>query len=151
MAACYNTILVPAVERETLFAAIDDALHRLGCRTVFREEPASYEDGFRYRSVQVIFGGQSGGSPWVPLSSWGDVFSCKFPEWYRRNPLAMALSWSLNPVIYLFTYDAGYVVGYSIFKGGQQVEAMFPDLQIGLAVGRVCYPTGTARVAVNAR
>jgi len=36
----------------------------------------------------------------------------------------MALSYTLGPVIYLFTYDAGFVAGYSIFKGGQQVEAM---------------------------
>src|SRR5262245_48235257 len=124
MGACYNTILVPAVEREKLFSMIGDALFRLDYRIVHREEPASYTDGFHYPSVQMIFGGPAGDGPWVPLSSWGDGIPCEFPEWYRRNPLAMALSWSLSPVIYLFTYNAGYVAGYSIFKGGQQVEAM---------------------------
>ncbi len=72
----------------------------------------------------MIFGGPPGDSPWVPLSSWGDGIPCKFPEWYRTNPLAMALSYTLGPVIYMFTYDAGLVAGYSIFNGGQQVEAI---------------------------
>jgi hypothetical protein len=124
MAACYNTILVPSAERETIFAAIADALHLLGYRVVHREEPSSYSDGFQYYSVEMIFGGPPGDSPWVPLSSWGDGMLCKFPQWYRMNPLAMALSYTVSPVIYLFTHDAGLVAGYSIFKGGQQVEAM---------------------------
>jgi hypothetical protein len=123
MGACYNTILVPAVEREDVVAAISDALGRLGRRIVHREEPAAYEDGFHYRSVMMIFVGPSGTSPWVPLSCWGDGLPGKFPDWYRTNPLAMSLSVSLSPVVYLFSYDAGYVAGYSIFEGGQQVEA----------------------------
>src|SRR5947209_3937489 len=124
MAASYNTILVPVADRETVITAIADALRRLGQRMVYREVPASYADGFQYRSVQMIFGGPQGTSRWVPLSSWGDGIPTKFPEWYRTNPLAMALSCILSPVIYLFTYDAGLVAGYSIFKDGQQVEAL---------------------------
>jgi hypothetical protein len=35
----------------------------------------------------------------------------------------MALSHTVRQVVYLFTYDAGYCAGYSIFKGGRQMEA----------------------------
>ncbi|MBC7821695.1 MAG: hypothetical protein IAG10_32825 [Planctomycetaceae bacterium] len=114
---------MPSVDREPVLAAIGDALDQLGYRIVHREEPSRYEDGFQYRSVQTIFVGPSGGSRWVPLSSWGDGLPCEFPDWYRRNPLAMSLSRSLSPIIYLFTDNAGAVAGYSIFTDGQQVEA----------------------------
>jgi hypothetical protein len=123
MGACYNTILVPAAEREVVLVAISDALQRLGRRVAHHEAPLTYEDGFHYRSARMIFVGPRGESRWVPLSSWGDSLPCPFPAWYRTNPLAMALSRSLSPVLYLFSYDAGCVAGYSIFEGGQQVEA----------------------------
>lgn len=140
MAACYNMILVPAEERETVFAAVADALWRLDCRVVHREEPASYREGFQYRSVEMIFGGPPGGSRWVPLSSWGDGMLCRFPEWYRRNPLAMALSHTLSPAIYLFTYDAGFVAGYSVLEKGEQVEAMSLPWREELPLGEFTPP-----------
>jgi hypothetical protein len=123
MGACYNTILVPAVEQEPVLAAIRDALERLCCRLVHREEPAPDDGGFHYRSVRMVFVGRPGRSGWLQLSSWGDGLSCPFPNWYRKNPLAMALSWNLSPVLYLFSFDAGCVAGYSMFENGQQVEA----------------------------
>ncbi|HYT88840.1 MAG TPA: hypothetical protein VEL76_09040 [Gemmataceae bacterium] len=123
MGACYNTILVPAVEQSLIFTALEDALGRLRRRIVYHEAPRIYADGFHYRSVQMIFVGPAGQSRWVPLSSWGDGLPGPFPTWYRANPLAMSLSRSLSPVIYLFSFDAGYVAGYSIFKEGEQVEA----------------------------
>jgi hypothetical protein len=123
MGACYNTFLVPVVEREKVLLAVGDAVQLLGHRIVHREEPASYEDGFHYASVEMIFIGPAGGSRWVPLSSWGDGIRCGFPDWYRLNPLAMGLSQSLIPTLYLFSYNAGSVAGYSIFKDGQLAEA----------------------------
>jgi hypothetical protein len=123
LGACYNTILVPTVNQDIALAAVGEALERLGCRMVHREEPAPSQGGFHYRSVRMILVGLPGRSGWLPLSSWGDGLSCPFPDWYRKNPLAMALSLSLSPVFYLFSFDAGWVAGYSVFEGGQQVEA----------------------------
>src|SRR5947209_2294110 len=100
MGACYNTILVPRVERETVFAGLSQALHALGHRLVYQEEPATYEDGFHYHSVQMIFIGPPGASEWLPLASWGDGLAARFPDWYRANPLARELSRSVNPVLY---------------------------------------------------
>jgi len=123
MGASYNTIAVPAAEQERIRGVIADALRRLGCRVVCHEVPLEYEDGFQNCSAKAIFVGPAGKSRWVPLSSWGDGLpGSNFPEWYRTNSLAMSLSRSLSPVIYLFSYNAGLVSGYSIFSDGQQVE-----------------------------
>jgi hypothetical protein len=141
MGACYNTILVPVVERETIFAAIGDALRLLGCRIVHREEPTTYEDGFRYRSVRMIFVGQHDGSGWTPLSSWGDGLPRSHHGWYRMNPLALALSWSLSPVVYLFSFDAGWVTGYSVFQDGRLVEAQSLTSRLDRSLGDFASPS----------
>jgi len=122
MAASYNTFLLPQVKRELLLAAIENAIHRLGHRIVHFEAPDSYEAGFQYPSVSPIFIGPSNGSGLIPISSWGDGV-CPFPQGYRSNPLALNLSWTLSPIITIFSYNAGSVAGYSIFDNGQHVEA----------------------------
>jgi hypothetical protein len=121
--ASYNTIAVPVTEPERIHGGIADALRWLGCRVVSHEAPLDSADGFQYRSAKTIFVGPKGTSRWVPLSSWGEGLpGCGFPEWYRTNSLAMSLSRILSPVIYFFSYDAGLLAGYSIFREGRHVE-----------------------------
>jgi hypothetical protein len=132
MGASYNTILVPTVEREKFLQILAEALGQLGHDIVHREEPAAY-GRFGYYSVQMIFIGPFGAHRWLPISSWGDGL-CPFREWFRQNPLAMELSRNVSPVVYLFSYDAGVEVGYSIFVDGRQVESRsagrHPDLHL---------------------
>jgi hypothetical protein len=105
MAATYDAILVPIVERESTVKLLEDALTRLGQCMVRRVAAVRY-GRFGYLSTKMIFVAPSGNSRWLPLRAEGRGLKRLMHwtgEWYLLNPLAMAISYGLSPVIYLFS------------------------------------------------
>ena len=135
MGASYNTIIVPSTDLESIVTSIDQALYRLDRRIVHREEPRSYQDGFHYNSGEPVFVGLPDVCRWVPVTAWGNLLpDSPWYAWYTVNPLALNLSLSLEPVVYFFSYNSGFVAGYSIFQGGNQVEAQSLAWQAAVAL-----------------
>jgi hypothetical protein len=122
MGANYNTILAPTVRREQLLGAIDCFLSAHGATVELVEEQELRGIPFTSSSASTVLFGPPTSSGWVPVTSWGDAL-IPYPLWYTVNPLAAWLSRTVTPVLYLFSFDSGGVAGYSVFEGGEQVEA----------------------------
>jgi hypothetical protein len=136
MGACYNTILLPSLSREALLQAIGEYLadHGAVVEAVARQERP--EEAFAAGSAKTVLYGPPSEAGWVPISSWGDsLLGIGYPVWYTANPLARALSRHRSPAIYLFSFDAGLVAGYSVFINGDLVEGQTVPWKEGALVG----------------
>jgi hypothetical protein len=122
MGANYNTILAPAMRHDQLLVGIGRFLNANGAAVEVVEEQERRGAPFASHSASTVLFGPATPSGWVPLTSWGDAL-IPYPLWYTANPLAAELSRTVAPVLYLFSFDSGCVAGYSVFEGGEQVEA----------------------------
>jgi hypothetical protein len=133
MGACYNTILLPALDRDALLEAIAAFLQQHGAEVERVEHQKRPGEPFAINATKVVLFGPPSESGWVPVTSWGDSL-IEYPLWYTANPLARSLSQARSPAIYLFSFDAGFVAGYSVFVDGKQVEGQAVPWKEGVDV-----------------
>jgi hypothetical protein len=135
MGANYNTILIPAFDRNALLGAITGFLaeHRAVVQQV--EQQTRRGVPFATKAATVVLFGAPCVSGWLPVTAWGDgLIPDSYRSWNRENSMACWLSRVVGPVIYLFSQDSGYVAGYSVFAEGEQVEALTLPWKDGVAI-----------------
>jgi len=134
MGASYNTILVPALDRNAILGAVGSFLGEHGAKIVRVENQMHSGAPFATNSAKVVLFGSPSASGWLPVSSWADGLIA-YPTWYQANPLAASLSRSASLAIYLFSVDSGFVAGYTAFVGGGLVEGQTVPWKDGESVG----------------
>jgi hypothetical protein len=134
MGACYNTILLPTLGRDALLEAIAAFLDKHGAEVERVQHQKRRGEHFVFTTTGYVLFGPPSEAGWIPVASWGDRLS-EFPVWYTANPLARSLSQARSPAIYVFSFDAGLVAGYSVFADGDQVEGQTAPWKEGVSVG----------------
>jgi len=72
MGACYNTILVPALDRDAILGAVGRFLGEHGAKIVRVENQTHPGEPFATNSAKVVLFGSPSASGWLPITSWAD-------------------------------------------------------------------------------
>lgn len=120
MGANYDMMIVRSLHQESVIRSLDLFLATRGMAVT---GVIAVADASRERTDDLVFVGPDRYAPWIPLACVAQNMKITSEQWFGTNPLAVHISHSLGPVIFLWSLDSGMASGYGVYENGTLAES----------------------------
>jgi len=122
MSACYSFICVPGAHSAMVFSELADFLRSQGLGVINQRVQTTQNAPMRFDTNKVLFVSRLPDS-WIQIVAWASELNIDFAVWYFSNPLAVRLSRTMSPALFLWSFNGGSAAGYSVFQDGALCES----------------------------